>query len=183
MDGCRTRAIDNRVAYHNNVCKLSVTQIVKFLVVEPDHHGSSPRLGSGAHIFLDIFQTFQRCSFSGRRRFPRLQTGMWWLRQSKDIVLAQYLKDADRGRVCVCAFIRVSICVYIGIYVILCSKNIMIIINVILLCGIHCNKWDYLKILTYDTIHVVSYAVFWWPDEISWFWMVTENFVALPPGK
>ena len=36
-------------------CELSVPQIVGFLVVEPAHPGSSPRLDTGARIFLDLF--------------------------------------------------------------------------------------------------------------------------------
>ena len=33
-------------------------QLVRSLVVEPTHPGSSPRLGTGARIFLDLFQDF-----------------------------------------------------------------------------------------------------------------------------
>ena len=35
------------------VCKLSVAQLVRFLVVEPAHPDSNPRFGTGARIFLN----------------------------------------------------------------------------------------------------------------------------------
>ena len=35
--------------------ELSVAQLVGLLVVEPVHPGSSPRLDTGARIFLDLF--------------------------------------------------------------------------------------------------------------------------------
>lgn len=38
-------------------CGLSVTQKVKFFVTEPSHRGSTSRLGTCAHIFLDLFRT------------------------------------------------------------------------------------------------------------------------------
>jgi hypothetical protein len=36
--------------------ELIIDQLVGFLVVEPAHPGSSPRLDMGARIFLDLFQ-------------------------------------------------------------------------------------------------------------------------------
>ena len=39
-----------------NFKRLSVTQLVGFLVVEPAHPGSNPWLDMGAHIFQDLFQ-------------------------------------------------------------------------------------------------------------------------------
>lgn len=33
-----------------------ILKLVRFLVVEPDHQGSSPQLDIGARIFLDLFQ-------------------------------------------------------------------------------------------------------------------------------
>ena len=36
--------------------ELSVAQLVRFLVVEPAHQGSSLRLGTGVRIFLNLFQ-------------------------------------------------------------------------------------------------------------------------------
>jgi hypothetical protein len=36
-------------------CELSVAQLVRFLVMEHVHHGPSPRLGTGACIFLNLF--------------------------------------------------------------------------------------------------------------------------------
>ena len=35
---------------------MTIDQLVMFLVVEPAHLGLSPRLGTGARIFLDLFQ-------------------------------------------------------------------------------------------------------------------------------
>ena len=39
-------------------CELIIDQLVRSLVVEPTHPGSSPRLGTGARTFLDLFQDF-----------------------------------------------------------------------------------------------------------------------------
>jgi hypothetical protein len=36
--------------------ELMIDQLVGFLVVEPTYPGLSPRLGTGVHIFLDLFQ-------------------------------------------------------------------------------------------------------------------------------
>jgi hypothetical protein len=36
--------------------ELIIDQLVGFLVVEPAHPGSSPRLGTGVRIFLNLFQ-------------------------------------------------------------------------------------------------------------------------------
>jgi hypothetical protein len=38
------------------ISELRVTQLVRFLVVKPLFPSSSPRLGAGGHIFLDLFQ-------------------------------------------------------------------------------------------------------------------------------
>ena len=46
--------------------ELSLAQLVWFLVVEPAHPGSSPRLGMGARIFLDFPGFNRRYAFSGR---------------------------------------------------------------------------------------------------------------------
>jgi len=35
--------------------ELSVAQLARLLVVQPAHQSSSPRLGAGARIFLDLF--------------------------------------------------------------------------------------------------------------------------------
>jgi hypothetical protein len=37
-------------------CKQSLALVVRSLVVEPAHPGSSPRLGMGVCIYLDLFQ-------------------------------------------------------------------------------------------------------------------------------
>ena len=47
-------------------CELSLAQLVWFLVVEPAHPGSSPRLGMDARIFLDFPGFNRRFAFSGR---------------------------------------------------------------------------------------------------------------------
>jgi hypothetical protein len=41
------------INYHK-FSELSVAQLVGFRVVEPTHPGSSPRLDTGARIFLDL---------------------------------------------------------------------------------------------------------------------------------
>jgi hypothetical protein len=38
------------------ISELIIDQLVRFLMVEPVHPGSSPRLGTGARIFLNLFQ-------------------------------------------------------------------------------------------------------------------------------
>ena len=38
--------------------ELIIDQLVRSLVVEPTHPGSSPRLGTGVRTFLDLFQDF-----------------------------------------------------------------------------------------------------------------------------
>ena len=43
--------------------KLIIDQLVGFLVVEPVHLGSSHRLDTGAHIFLDLFQDLTALCF------------------------------------------------------------------------------------------------------------------------
>ena len=37
------------------LCELTLDQLVRSLVVESTHLGSSPQLGTGARIFLDLF--------------------------------------------------------------------------------------------------------------------------------
>jgi hypothetical protein len=58
----------------NKISELSLAQLVRFIVVEPAHPVSSPQLGTGARIFLDLFQDLRRCAFCGRRR-SRWQRG------------------------------------------------------------------------------------------------------------
>jgi hypothetical protein len=43
--------------------ELIIDQLVGFLMMEPVHPGSSPRLGMGAHIFLDLFQDLSALCF------------------------------------------------------------------------------------------------------------------------
>ena len=59
---------------------------------------------------------------------------LWWLRTQDDMP-AQSLKCAHTGRVCVCAFIGVSICVYIwALAFVLCSKKQWCMITCSLVC-------------------------------------------------
>jgi hypothetical protein len=39
------------------------SELVRFLVVEPAHPGSGPRLGTDAHIFIDLFQALTALCF------------------------------------------------------------------------------------------------------------------------
>jgi len=43
--------------------ELIIDQPVGFLVVKPAHLGSSPQLGTGARIFLDLFQDLTALCF------------------------------------------------------------------------------------------------------------------------
>ena len=43
--------------------ELSLAQLVRFLVVEPAHPDSSPRFGTGARIFLDLFKDLTALCF------------------------------------------------------------------------------------------------------------------------
>jgi hypothetical protein len=64
-------------------------------------------------FILDLFQDFWRCAFSGRRRFRRLRDAYGDFVKSQNDMLAQSLEGAHRVRVCVCAFIGVSVYAYI----------------------------------------------------------------------
>jgi hypothetical protein len=64
-------------------------------------------------FILDLFQNFRRCAFSGRRRSRRLRGAYGNFVKSQDDMPAQSFEGAHRGRVCVCAFIGVSVCAYI----------------------------------------------------------------------
>ena len=46
-------------------------------VVSPAHQSSNPRLDMGACIFLDLFQTFPQCAFSGEGTFPSTTKALW----------------------------------------------------------------------------------------------------------
>ena len=50
--------------------------MVRFLVVEPAHPGSSPRLGSGAHTFLNLFIPVLVTMFVQWETLLRLTTSM-----------------------------------------------------------------------------------------------------------
>lgn len=78
-------------------------------VVSPAHQGSSPKLDIGARIISEFISDFQRCSFSGRRRFRRLRGACADFVKSQDVMPAQYLGSAHRGKVYMYAFIRVSV--------------------------------------------------------------------------
>ena len=94
-----------------DICELSVAQLVGFLVVEHAYPGLSLRLDMGARIFLDYSMILRRYSFSGRRRARRQRNASGDC-QSRDLsVQLDYseVRDAHRGRVCVRAFIGVSV--------------------------------------------------------------------------
>jgi len=50
-----------------SIGELSVAQLVGFLVVKPVHPDLSPRLDTGARIFLNFYQDLTALFFSGRR--------------------------------------------------------------------------------------------------------------------
>src|ERR1043165_2497650 len=52
-----------------------VVELVGGTVVSPAHQSSNPRFDIGARIFVDLFQAFRRCAFSGRRRSRRRRGG------------------------------------------------------------------------------------------------------------
>jgi hypothetical protein len=61
---CGRKINKKRVKISNLDCELIIDQLVGFLVVEPAHLGSSPRLGTGARTFLDLFQNLTALCFS-----------------------------------------------------------------------------------------------------------------------
>ena len=63
-------------------------------------------------LFLNLFQKFRRCAFSGET-FPSIMRRPQWLHKFQDDMPAQSLGDAHRDRVCVCTFIKVSVCAYV----------------------------------------------------------------------
>jgi hypothetical protein len=56
MHVCQKKQFNKHLHNRGARCELVIHQLVRFLVVEPAHQGSSPRLGTGVRIFLDLFQ-------------------------------------------------------------------------------------------------------------------------------
>ena len=63
-------------------------------------------------LFFNLFQKFRRCAFSGET-FLSIMRRPQWLHKFQDDMPAQSLGDAHRDRVCVCIFIKVSVCAYV----------------------------------------------------------------------
>jgi hypothetical protein len=95
--------------------------------VEPAHPSSSPRLGTGARIFLDLFQDLTVLCFQWKATPPSAARCLWLLRESQDMRV-QSFEGVHRGRVCVCMFIGVSVRACVGIYVVLCNSKKMLTI-------------------------------------------------------
>src|SRR3990170_5807148 len=82
--------------------------MVRGTVVSPAHQGSSP----GARIIPGFISGFPAMRFQWEETFPSTTRRLRWLRKSQDDMPAQSLGGAHRGRVCVCAFIGVSMRIY-----------------------------------------------------------------------
>ncbi|KAF8760449.1 hypothetical protein HU200_010160 [Digitaria exilis] len=92
-------------------------ELARFLVMEPAHQGSSPRLGTGARIFLDLFQDLTGAILSvvGNvpvgSEAPVVTSSIWRIcRPSLSEVL---IGVGLRAYVCrgKCAFVYMSVCV------------------------------------------------------------------------
>jgi hypothetical protein len=90
--------------------ELSIAQLVGFLVMKPVHLGSSLRLDMGARFFLDLFQDLMTLflsvigDVSVDSEVPVVTSSI-----SRFAGPTQFFGGAHRGRVCVCAFTRVSV--------------------------------------------------------------------------
>ena len=83
--------------------------MVRWTVVSLTHQGSNP----GARIISGFISGFPAMRFQWEETFPSTTRRLRWLRKSQDDMSAQSLGGAHRGRVCVCAFIGMSVCVCI----------------------------------------------------------------------
>ena len=81
-----------------------MVEMVRSTVVSPTHQGSNP----GARIISGFISGFPTMRFQWEETFRSMMKQ--WLRKSQDDMPAQSLRDAQRGRVCVYAFIGVSVC-------------------------------------------------------------------------
>ena len=83
--------------------------MVRWTVVSPTHRGSNP----GARIIPVFISGFPAMHFQREETFPSTTRRLRWVRKSQNDMSAQSLGGAHRGRVCVYAFIGVSVCVCI----------------------------------------------------------------------
>ena len=75
---------------------------------------SNSRLDIGARSIPGFILGFRWCSFGGRRRSHRLRGACGDFVKSQDAMPAQSLGGVHRGRMCIRAFIGVSVLVYVG---------------------------------------------------------------------
>ena len=107
--------------------KLSVAQLVRFLVVEPAHPGSSLRLGTGARNFLDLFQDLTGTILSVVVDVPVDSEVPMVTSESRDQP-AQSLGGAHRGRVA-CVFVSVCVCiVFPSVHSVLAISNQLLLL-------------------------------------------------------
>ena len=92
-------------------CELNVGQLVGFLVVEPVHSGSSPRLDTGARIFLDLFiSAINGAMLSVVGDVPvDSEAPVATSSISRFVGQTQFFRDAPRDRVCMRVFIGVNV--------------------------------------------------------------------------
>ena len=83
--------------------ELACGKMVTRVVVPPAHQSSNPRFDTGVSHLGGIF-------FSVRRRSRRQRGACGYFVNLKTRPPAQSFGGAHRGRVCVCAFIGVSVC-------------------------------------------------------------------------
>ena len=83
--------------------------MVRWTVVSPTHQSLNP----GARIIPEFISGFLAMRFQWEETFPSTTRRLRWLRKSQDDMPAQSLEGAHKVRVCVCAFIEVSVCAYI----------------------------------------------------------------------
>ena len=81
---------------HSRIVWNKFRKVQRFLVVEPTHQDSSP-----CRIFLDLFQAFRRCPFSGRKCSRWLQRRFVASSSISRCYVGSYLGGAHRNRVCV----------------------------------------------------------------------------------
>ena len=83
-----------------------MVELVRWTVVSSTHQGSNP----DARIIPGFISGFPAMRFQWEETFPSTTRRLRWLRKSQDDMPAQSFGGAHRGRVCVCAFIGVSVC-------------------------------------------------------------------------
>ena len=90
----------------NQAANQPVVVLVRWTVVSSTHQG----LNSGARIIPGFISGFPAMCFQWEKTFPSTTRLLRWLRKSQDNMPTQSLGSAHRGKVCVCAFIGVSVC-------------------------------------------------------------------------